>query len=301
MRRARWWIVGGVAAIVVIVAGLWLWSSTNRSSTPEDAALDYLHALESGDPDAVTAAGSMVTVTALEAFGAATALIEEGEVTDVRENARGDAAAVAISFVLEGEEHTAELTLGVADGRWGVDATGLGTLTPDSTIGSDVAIGDTIIPLGEATPLLPGTYIVAAAPTTLLDGESPVQVLPGADVTATVDAAVRPEATAAAQAQLDDLLEACTAPGAAVPDACGIRIPWGTEFRTVEEITYRIDDSPAVALTPSGFTASGGVLVATVTGIGQNGETRTTTYRTDSWDLRGGVEFTADGLTLSPW
>lgn len=301
MSTARRWVIGAAAGIVVIAAGLWLWQSTARTSTPEEAALDYLHALESGDTDAVVATGVVVSATALDAFEAATALIEDAEVTNIREDADGASAAVEISFALEGEKQNAQLVLGIVDGRWSVDSTGLGALTAESTIGTDVAIGDTTMPAGKSVPLLPATYTVTAAPTTLLEGDSSVQVLPGAEVTTAVDAAVRPEATAAAQTELDELLETCTALAAEVPDGCGIRIPWGTEFRDVADIRFRIDTSPAISLSPTGFTAADGVLVATVTGTGQNGEARTTTYRTENWSLRGDVSFTGDGIELSAW
>jgi hypothetical protein len=301
MSKARWWVIAGAVGIVVLAAGLWLWQSAIRSPTPEEAARDYLHALESGDADTVVASGVVVSPTTLDAFEGATGLIDDGEVIRVRDGSDGVSAAAEVSFVLDGQTHTAQLTLGIVEGRWSVDATGLGTLTAESTIGSDVAIGDTIVPTGTAVSLLPATYTVAAAPTTMLEGESPVQVLPGAKAATAVDAAVRPEATAVAQAQLDEILEACTAAGTDVPDGCGIRIPWGTEFREVDGIRYRIDEPPVITLMPTGFTAEGGTLVATVTGTGQNGEALTTTYRTASWSLRGDVAFTADDLVLSPW
>lgn len=298
-RRRRRWLIYGAAGLVVIAAGLWFWQSATRSSTPEEAALGYLHALESGDADAVSATGITVSTTALDAFESATALIEEATVTNVRKDE--DAADVEVVFRLDGEKRTARLRLVPVEGRWSVDGSGLGTLTAESTIGSDVAIGQVTTPVSEEIALLPATYSVAAAPSALLSGESTVQMLPGIAATATVVAELRPEATTTAQAQLDDHLETCTAPGSKVPDGCGIRIPWGTEFGEVTEIGYRIDESPTIALTPTGFTAEGGVLVATVTGTGRDGAARTVTYRTESWSLRGDASFTADGLILSAW
>lgn len=301
-RRRRWLIGGGALVVVVIAAGLWLWQSWNRSATPEEAALDYLHALESGDPDAVMTTGIAVSATALDAFAAATALIEDAEVTTVHVG-DADAASVTVdvSFRLDGQKHNAQLALIPFEGRWSVDGSGLGTLTADSTIGSDVTIGAAILSVGEANALLPANYTVEAAPSTLLRGEHIVQVLPGADAAVLLDAELRPEATAAAQAQLDEHLTACTAPGTKAPDNCGIRIPWGTQFREVTSISYRIEQSPTIALTPRDFTADGGVLVATVTGTGHDGTALTTNYRTESWTLRGDVSFTADGVVLSVW
>lgn len=305
MSRRRQWLIGGgalVAVAVAVAAGLWLWQSWNRSATPEEAALDYLHALESGDPDAVMMTGIAVSATALDAFATATALIEDAEVTTVHVGA-ADAASVTVdvSFRLDGQQHKAQLTLVPLEGRWRVGGSGLGTLTADSTIGSDVAIGAATLSVGEANGLLPATYTVEAAPSTLLRGEHTVQVLPGAGAAVALDAELRPEATAAAQAQLDEYLTACTAPGTKAPEHCGIQIPWGTQFREVTSISYRIEQSPAIALMPRDFAADGGVLVATVTGTGHDGTARTTTYRTESWTLRGEVSFTADGVALSVW
>lgn len=293
------WLIGIAAALVLIAGGAWLWFATTRSSTPEEAALAYLQALESGDPEAVAGTGVEATETALTAFSAATALIDEPAVTRVRDTA--DGATAAVSFRLAGAVHEATLALRSVDGRWVVDATGLGALQATTDIGAAVAIGDTTVAMGEPAPLLPAVYTVSAAPTALLSGEAEVTVLPGETATAQITTELRDEATVAAQEQLDAHLAACTKPAPTPPEGCGIRIPWGTEFRAVTEFRYRIEQPPVLTLAGAAFTANGGVLVATVTGTGQDGSARTTTYRTDSWSLRGTVAFTADGLQLSAW
>lgn len=301
MTTRRWWLVGGAAALALLIAGAWFWVASSRSSTPEEAALEYLHALETGDPERVAATGAAVPETALGAFAGATALIEDAEVTRRADTEGAESASVDVAFVLDGEEHSARLTLVSGDGDWAVDESGLGTLTARSAIGSDVAIGAASAAVGEEFAVLPAAYAVTAAPAELLAGESAVRVLPGEEVTATVDARLRPEATTAAQDQLDAHLATCTEPADAAPAGCGIRIPWGTEFREVSEVRYRIERAPTVALAPATFAADGGVLVATVTGTGQDGAPRTTTYRTDSWSVRGDVAFSAEGLELSVW
>ncbi len=111
------------------------------------------------------------------------------------------------------------------------------------------------------------------------------------------------ERTAAQQA-LDDHLEECTSAKIvddAVPDGCGIRIPWGTEFAAVDDVRFRIEQLPVLELTEGGFIADGGILVATVSGTGQDGSPRTETYRTDSWTLRGGVTVEGDEVELDVW
>lgn len=300
MTRRRWWLIGGVAVVVAAVAGVLIWQAASRPATAEEAATSYLRALESGDAATVQATGIDVSVTALDAFAEAAELIDDAEVSAADENDDGSATA-DVSFRLGGEERTAQLTLGNRNGRWAVDASALGTMTATATIGAFVGIGDASFPVGEGADLLPAGYAVSAAPASLLDGEATVLVLPGASTDVALEVALRPEATNAAQEQLDAHLEACTAPAQAAPEGCGIRIPWGTEFRAVADTRYRIEQAPAVTLTATGFAADGGALVATVTGTGQDGAERTTTYRTDSWSVRGDVSFTSDGLELKPW
>lgn len=300
MSRRRWWLLGGaVVLLLAVAAGVWWWTAT-RAPDPDAAALAYVRALESGDPDAVAATGAEVPDAALRAFPAATALIEEAAVETVR--VRDDREATAeIAFRLDGQEHRGRLMLTLTDGRWVVGDSALGLVTPSTTVGESVAIGDAALPAGAETALLPGVYTVQAAPQKVLAGETMLTVLPDSDSAPSVDASLRPEATAIAQAELEAHLDACIAPAAEPPPGCGIRIPWGTEFRAVTEVRYRIEQAPTVTLTPTAFTADGGVLIATVTGTAQDGTARTTTYRTEMWSLRGDVSFRDDALVLSVW
>lgn len=106
-----------------------------------------------------------------------------------------------------------------------------------------------------------------------------------------------------AQQQLDDQLESCVAEatGEVLPDGCGLRIPWGTEFAAVDRVRMRIEGLPTLELTDRGFVADDGVLVATVTGTGQDGSPRTETYRTDSWTVRGDVMVEGSEVELDVW
>lgn len=105
-----------------------------------------------------------------------------------------------------------------------------------------------------------------------------------------------------AQDELDALLTKCTESAARTPpEHCGIRIPWGTEFAGVTGIRYRVEKLPTLVLDGESFTAEGGVLVATVSGTGQDGAPRTETYRTENWAVRGDVEITDDEVTMSVW
>ena len=297
-RRLRW-AAAIAAAVVVAAVGGWIVFASLRSPSPEEAALAYLHAVESGDPKAVEATGAEVGATALAALDGATERITRPAVTGT--HGTGENRRVEVSFRLGGEEHDATLSMSAVNGRWVVDGSWLGAVTPSTTAGTAVAIGAATLPAGDDTVLLPGTYAVAAAPAALLEGTSEVTVLPGETTAVEVDASLRPEATEAAQQHLDDHLTACTTPAPSPPPGCGIRLPWGLEFRDVSEVRYRIEQRPTVTLMTDGFTAAGGVLVATVTGTGQDGAPRTTSYRTDDWSLRGDVEFTAEGLRLTVW
>lgn len=299
-RRSTWVFAGALGLVLAIAAVLWIWQSTNRPASAQDTALAYLHALESGDAEALAAVSAAVPKTAVAVFEAADEHIQEPALTSVDDG--GETAAVAASFVLVGEQHTASFSLSQVDGRWKVDRSALGTVRAAASAGGFVAVGATTFAVGEEFDLFPAAYTITAAPRELLDGEAAVTVLPGASVAAALDVTLLPAATAAAQAALDEHLARCTTGGEdVVPSGCGIRIPWGTEFREIDDVRYRIDSSPVLTLGPTGFDTTSGVLIATVTGVGQNGQTRTTTYRTESWNLRGDVAFTETGVELSAW
>lgn len=132
--------------------------------------------------------------------------------------------------------------------------------------------------------------------------------IPSPPATPTVTSSPAPDPDldpqALAQQALDDHLEDCTSARVTegvVPDGCGIRIPWGTEFAAVDDARFRIDRMPALTLTDSGFIAEGGILVATVSGTGQDGSPRTETYRTESWTLRGDVTVEDGDVDLDVW
>lgn len=131
-------------------------------------------------------------------------------------------------------------------------------------------------------------------------------VRPSSDASPPATAFATPslEPREAAQQQLETMLEGCTADearGGAMPEGCGIRIPWGTEFAAVDTVRFRIDRMPVLEVLDEGFVAEGGVLVATVAGTGQDGAPRTETYRTESWTVRGDLTVTGDQVVIEIW
>ncbi|MCK2036184.1 hypothetical protein KZC51_08545 [Microbacterium sp. SSW1-49] len=300
MTRRRVWILASAAGLVLLIgAGLWIWQVSSRPASAEDTALSYLRALESGDAAALASVSTKASETSLTAFAAADERIEDPATTAVDQS--GDTATAEVSFVLAGETRTASLPLSRTEGRWRVDAAGRGSVQADASTGAFFMIGDATFAIGEDAALFPAVYTVAPAPRELLSGEAEVIVLPGETAEVSLDAALLPEATEAAQSALEERLAECTTGGAEIPAGCGIRIPWGTEFRAVSDIRYRIEAPPSLTLTTTHFDATDGVLVATVTGTGQDGSPRTTTYRTESWLVRGDVSFTATNIVLAPW
>ncbi len=132
--------------------------------------------------------------------------------------------------------------------------------------------------------------------------------IPSPTATPTVTSSPTPDpdldSQALAQQALDDHLEDCTSARViegVMPDGCGIRIPWGTEFAAVDDARFRIEQLPVLTLTDDGFIAEGGILVATVSGTGQGGSPRTETYRTESWTLRGDVTVEDGDVDLDVW
>lgn len=106
---------------------------------------------------------------------------------------------------------------------------------------------------------------------------------------------------AAAQQRLDAVVEACTRPATEIPEACGFRIPWAADLAEVDGIRFRVEEPPTLAVTLPTFHADGGVLVATLTGTGTDGESAAVTYRTEDWMLRGDVTVKNAGVVLSVW
>jgi len=111
-----------------------------------------------------------------------------------------------------------------------------------------------------------------------------------------------PPIDAQAQDRLDEHLAACaSSTGSTPPEHCGISIPWGTEFASVTGIRYRIEKLPTVVIDGDAFTAEGGVLVATVTGTGQDGAARSETYQTSDWAVRGDLVVEDGVVSISVW
>lgn len=310
MTRRRGWLLGGGIAAVLLVAvasviAIGVWQASSRPATAEETAQAYLQALSTGDADAVASTGVALSDDARAAFSGATSYIDDATVTGT--DRRGGSTTVDVSFRLDDIDRTATLTLTRHDGGWRLERSALGLLDARLSAGSAVSIGDVVVPSGDPIALPPAVYDIAAAPTTLLDGTSTASLLPGETRTVEVDVELRDAATTAAQDVLDEHLEACTADGGvpsdtvAPPEACGVRLPWGTDFREVADVAFRVEALPTVSLTPTMFTAGGGVLIATVRGTGQDGSARTTTYRTDAWTVRGDVAFTPAGIELTVW
>lgn len=293
VKRRVPWVVGGVTAIVLVAAAL-AWFLIPRGS-PEDQAMAYLQALADGDATSVRAIGLDIPQATASAFADASDRVSAGTVVSSKTDGR--TAVVDVSFELAGTRHESVLTLSQHDGRWVPDAaSALGSVR----LAVPVAIAGTALH-GDTALLLPAVYDMNAAPADFLDGSATIEVLPGSTDKVDIDATLRPEATDAAQAQLDDHLAACTEPAAEVASSCGIAIPWAADFSAVSEIRYRIEESPVISLTPSAFQADGGVLVATVKGTALDGSAESLTYRSENWSVRGDVTFAGDDIVLSVW
>lgn len=308
-------MLAGSAVVALLAAGAvtLLVAQGGSGDSPEDAAIDYLRALESGDAEAVEATGLELPDAVAAAFEAATDRPQDGTVEAEGSGAEssragdGDSVTVPISYALDGRRTEARLTVTHDGRRWVPDAaSALGSVRLSSSIGSFIEIGDAVLSADRPVALLPGSYRLAAAPGDLLAGSVAVDVAPGATVEAALDPELRPEATEAAQRRLDAHLATCTetrdgADAGIPPEHCGLRIPWGADLAGVSGIRFRVEQPPAVTLDGDGFVADGGVLVATVSGAGHDGAERSVTYRTENWTVRGDVTFTADGIELSAW
>ncbi|MFH8250498.1 hypothetical protein ACH3VR_09060 [Microbacterium sp. B2969] len=298
MRRGVVVAVAIAVAIVVVGGGL-AWWLLSRPPGPEDTARGYLEALAAGDADRALSYAQPSDADLKGAFEGADEYLTEPSVGDVAD--AGDEATAAVTFRLDGSTQEATLPLARHDGRWVVDSGGFGALTATTTIGDHVIVGDAVLPAGEDLQLLPAVYPVHAAPRGLLDGSTPVTVLPGAHADAAVEASVSPDATRLAQQQLDVYAADCTRAATTVPTNCGLRVPWAADLATLSSIVFRVEQTPQVALAPDlrSFAATGGVVVATATGTTRGGDEASFTYSADDWALRGTIALTAEGMTLA--
>lgn len=296
----------GVVALAATAAGIWWFLS--RPPSADAVADEYLRALESGDYAAIESlVASPLDDTVEAAFAGAESYVADARIVALETGADGDTTVRAEALV-GGERHDLAFALRPRDGRWLLTPESFAAVRVDTTFGGapgggDSAwIGEALVPTGTDIAVLPAAYVVEAAPRGILSGSTVVAVSGEGDAEAvTIDTSLTPEATAIAQEQLDAYLDACAAPATAVPDNCGIRVPWAADLTSLTGIAFRIDERPVLALAAdgSGFDATGGVIVATATGASRAGGTGTFTYRADDWAVRGAVDFVGDEMVLS--
>lgn len=301
MKRATVIGISVGSAALLAAAGVAAWAVL-RPAGPADAAEEYLAALAAGDGPAALALIDGLPADADDlaaAFDAADAVIASPVVQDVTES--GGTATADIAFDLAGDEQVATISLVDSPAGWMLTADALGTVTATTTLGDTVLIGGEAATAGEPHPLLPAVYPVHAAPDDILGGDASVAVVPGRDAPAAVEATVLEEATTIAQQQLDAYADACAAPAGAVPQDCGIRIPWAADLETLERVAFRIEEYPSLELSDdaTSFTATDGVIVATATGTSRAGGSDAFTYRSTQWTLRGDVSFSGGQMVLA--
>lgn len=323
-RRRRAGRVAAIAAVLLIVGGLIVFTLLPRPSGPAAAAEAYLAALARGDG---AAAGALTVpgaaddpVRAADALAAAAEWISAAGVDSLTE--RGTDATAEVTFTLDGAQHAATLALSNATGTWLIARPLTTQVRVHSAIGAGVTIGgaEGAAPSGGAglvlpydagmtddpattLALLPAVYTLAPAPAALLAGGETLAVTGGDPVTVALVPTLRPEARAAADAQLRAYLASCTTPTDAVPAHCGIRVPWAADLTALHALTFRVDAEPVLALADDGrgFAATGGTLVATARGIDDAGAEASVSYRDSDWGVRGSLRFTLDGLVLELW
>lgn len=296
-------LIAVIAAGVVLLAGvgvaLWL---LQRPSGPQAVAEDYLRALAGGDAETaldLVASDSLDSSMIEAAFAGATATISDATVTGVSED--GDTATASITYTLDSTSGSGELMLQQTPTGWKVAPDGLGTVTITSTLGDAAAIGTAVFGVNEPVLLLPALYEIDAAPVGILTGALTVAVAPGSAATAALQPQLSDTALETASAKVQAYVDACTAPADAVPENCGIRVPWAADLATLTSLSFRVETAPTLAFAEdlSSFAATGGVLVATASGTTRDGAPGTFTYRSDDWSLRGGMVFSGNQLVLS--
>lgn len=301
MKRGPLIAVIAAGVVLLAVAGLVLWL-LQRPPGPQAVAEDYLRALAGGDADTaldLVASDSLDPSLIEAAFAGATAAISDAEVTGVIED--GETATASITYTLDSTSGSGELMLQQTPTGWKVAPDGLGTVTITSALGDAAAIGTAVFGVNEPVVLLPALYQIDAAPVGILTGALTVAVAPGSAATAALQPQLSDTALETASAQVQAYVDACTARADAVPENCGIRVPWAADLATLTSLSFRVETAPTLAFAEdlSSFAATGGVLVATASGTTLDGSAGTFTYRTDDWSLRGGMAFSGNQLVLS--
>lgn len=301
MKRGPLIAVVAAGVVLLAVAGLVLWL-LQRPPGPQAVAEDYLRALAGGDADTalnLVASDSLDSSMIEAAFAGATATLSDATVTGVSED--GDTATASITYTLDSTSGSGELMLQQTPTGWKVAPDGLGTVTITSTLGDAAAIGTAVVGVNQPVVLLPALYQIDAAPVGILTGALTVAVAPGSAATAALQPQLSDTALETASAQVQAYVDACTAPADAVPENCGIRVPWAADLATLTSLTFRVETAPTLAFAEdlSSFAATGGVLVATASGTTRDGAPGTFTYRSDGWSLRGGMIFSGNQLVLS--
>nr|WP_274638020.1 hypothetical protein [Microbacterium bovistercoris] len=300
--RART-VIAVVAAVVVLgtaAGGAWL---LLRPPSIEDAAHDYLRALQTGDIRTIEAmtAGSTLSdadrATMEDAFAGASGHISAPRIEGISAND----GSVRATAQLAGEPVTILFMLGRAGRTYQLTGDFLATLTVDPTLGDAVRVGRAPVPARAAASLLPAEYPIAALPDGVLTGAQTVAVTNEKPVSVALDVAWAPDAATVAQSRLNAYEDRCAAAADAVPAHCGLRVPWAADLTTLERIAYRIETRPTLKLDAAAgtFAATGGVIVATAHGTDADGHSAAFTYRADEWALRGEIVFDGAAMQLA--
>ncbi|MGZ0710390.1 hypothetical protein ACWPKO_18840 (plasmid) [Coraliomargarita sp. W4R53] len=293
-------IAAGAAVVVGVVAGIsWM---LLRTTGAEPTAQQYLDALAGGDGAAAVALIADAPSGDIElaaALSEATELLVEPKITAITE--ADTTATASFTFSLAGATIAGTFDLAKAGDGWFINNDALGEVVATSSVGDSVTIANVIVAIGTKVALLPASYEVAPAPVGILEGAATAHVSPGRLSAVQTTATLSSDAAAAAQAQLDAYVDGCAVPAPAVPEHCGIRIPWAVDLVSLDEVAFRVESYPVIALSENAasFTATAGELVATATGTTRDGDEESFTYRADDWALQGNVSFKGNEMVLS--
>lgn len=289
MRRRT--AVVAAAALGAVALGALAWILT-RAPGPEETARAYLSALADGDTGALAAMSGTVDDSALQAFAGAHHYIDDPQIEGVVPGQDGF-TTVRATASFDGRRHELSFAVVRSGAGWELGGEFLGSLAIRATFGAPVRVGGVVVDDGDAS-LFPAVYEVEAAPG-VLTGSTLVAVTTRREIV-DVEIEVAPDAATVVQPQLEAYAQTCTAGGASIPPQCGLRIPWAADLTTMERVAFRVERMPQVSLSPdaTSFAATGGVVIATVTGATRSGEQAAYTYRDDSWTLRGSIMF--DGI-----
>ncbi|MEV7974083.1 hypothetical protein [Cellulomonas sp. NPDC089187] len=320
IRRRVIWAVSSVGAVVVLlVAGVITIAQINsRVYGPGAQAQEFFDALEQGSASDALAMADLDLSPADQAlltdeiYGAAESRPQDMRVRST--TTYGSTASVSVEFTQGDRSVTGSVLLektgrtGVFFDQWRIIDAPLGSLSTSLYDTEEVVVnGQTVTLEASTVTVLPGEYTVSLPESTWMESSTATAVVYGDAWTTLDEVALSPNAEFETEAKrvVDEYLNGCLAQADLAPRNCPNQA-W--EWRTVNDLTWTMDEAPTYSFEPSwrsdtSFTVSARGGKATASGTYAE-ETYSTAVgdpfsETSNLSFSGTIEITGDELVFS--